>query len=94
MSSFRQIEANRRNAQLSTGPATDEVKRRSRQNAIRHGLMANDARRPAIDFVPKSRRRERSRVGLLGGQKTAVASSDAEESRGAPRDMAHSENDD
>jgi len=34
MSSFRQIEANRRNARLSTGPVTEEGKRRSRQNAL------------------------------------------------------------
>jgi hypothetical protein len=40
MSSFRQIEANRRNARLSTGPLTEEGKRTSRQNALRHGLTA------------------------------------------------------
>lgn len=40
MTSFRQIEANRRNAQSSTGPKTEDGKRRSRQNAVRHGLCA------------------------------------------------------
>jgi hypothetical protein len=40
MSSFRQIEANRRNARLSTGPVTEDGRRKSRQNAVRHGLTA------------------------------------------------------
>src|SRR5882762_7559572 len=40
MTSFRQTEANRRNAQKSTGPTGEDGKRRSRRNAIRHGLCA------------------------------------------------------
>src|SRR5262249_5219691 len=40
MTSYRQIEANRRNALKSTGPRTDTGKEASRRNAVRHGLTA------------------------------------------------------
>src|SRR5262244_3389215 len=40
MTSYRQIEAQRRNALKSTGPRTDAGKEASRRNTVRHGLTA------------------------------------------------------
>src|SRR3954454_9222733 len=40
MTTFKQIEANRRNARRSTGPTSEEGRLRSRRNAVRHGLTA------------------------------------------------------
>src|SRR3954467_13681538 len=40
MATARQIDANRRNAQKSTGPKTEEGKQRTRFNSLKHGLGA------------------------------------------------------
>src|SRR3954470_5254654 len=40
MATAKQIEANRRNAQKSTGPKTEQGKMKSRLNSLEHGLGA------------------------------------------------------
>ena len=45
--SAARVEANRANAQHSTGPRTDEGKARSRMNAVKHGLFATAVLLPA-----------------------------------------------
>ena len=42
MSTAAQQQANKENAQHSTGPRTEEGKQRTSQNALKHGLYAND----------------------------------------------------
>jgi len=42
MATNRQIEANRRNSEHSTGPRSEEGKARSSQNALKHCLYAKD----------------------------------------------------
>ena len=49
MTSLRQIESNRRNAQKSTGPRTQTGKQRASQNAVRHGLTAETVVGPLED---------------------------------------------
>ena len=38
----QKLEANRRNAQKSTGPVSEEGKKISSMNALKHGLLARD----------------------------------------------------
>jgi hypothetical protein len=40
MASVAQIQANRSNAQKSTGPRTPQGKATASQNAVKHGLLA------------------------------------------------------
>ena len=49
MTSLKQIEANRRNAENSTGPRSEAGKRRSSRNAVRHGLTAETVIEPLED---------------------------------------------
>ena len=46
MISEKQLDANRRNAQLSTGPQTPEGRAAVRNNALTHGLTAQYAVMP------------------------------------------------
>ena len=48
MTSDRQLAANRRNAKKSTGPVSVSGKRRSRENALRHGLAIDADRDPSL----------------------------------------------
>jgi len=43
MASEAQVQANRLNAQKSTGPRTPEGKEKTSQNALKHGLLAREA---------------------------------------------------
>jgi hypothetical protein len=62
MASHRQITANRRNAQRSTGPRTAAAKARTARNARWHGLAIPLARDPAASVEV-----ERLAAALVGG---------------------------
>ena len=49
MATDKQIKANRENAKQSTGPRTNSGKTRTSKNALKHGLLAQDAVLPGED---------------------------------------------
>ena len=49
MTSPKQVQANRENARLSTGPRTEEGKERTARNAIKHGFRAKEPLIPGED---------------------------------------------
>src|SRR6266849_1379428 len=54
--SKRKLKANRRNAGRSTGPRTAAGKKRSRWNALRHGLTAKTTLLPGLERPKEFRR--------------------------------------
>lgn len=70
MSSQAQLDANRANAQHSTGPRSPEGKSASSQNALKHGLSAqyvplSESERPQFEALEASFRREVKPSGAL-----------------------------
>jgi hypothetical protein len=51
MATQKQIEANRRNAQKSTGPKTEQGKSKAKFNALKHGMTAEAAVLPHEDKI-------------------------------------------
>ena len=72
MASDKQIEANRRNAQKSTGPRTVEGKAKAAGNAIKHGLLS---RRIVLD-CEDAEEFEAFRAAMVGDLRPAGAVED------------------
>jgi hypothetical protein len=64
MASPRQIAANRRNAEKSTGPRTEEGKARCRGNALKHGMTGEGVVLPDDQAAAVAERREQWRDGF------------------------------
>ena len=67
--STSKLAANRRNAQLSTGPKTNEGKNWARRNALKHGILA-----PALLITQGEGAEDPAEFAeLLGGLRTDLA---------------------
>ena len=69
MISEKQLDANRRNAQLSTGPQTPEGRAAVRHNALTHGLTAQYAVLPQENILREFRAKLEER-GILDQHST------------------------
>src|SRR6202167_6065911 len=73
MTSEKQIEANRANAQQSRGPTSDAGRKRSRMNALRHGLTGQvttmtEEDRAAHDTLSKALMKDLAPQGAMETQ--------------------------
>ena len=68
MTSDRKIAANRENAKKSTGPRTEAGLRRSRRNALRHGLAIDLRSEPTLNADVEMMAKA---IASAGGQETA-----------------------
>jgi hypothetical protein len=77
MISDKQLEANRANAQHSTGPKTEAGKKRSSLNAIRHGLTGQVLVLPDEDLAAFNQLSEKTMAELqiMGEHETQIAKS-------------------
>jgi hypothetical protein len=66
MTSDRKVESNRKNAQKSTGPRSEAGRRRSRHNALRHGLAVAIGSDPS--FSEDIKRLASTLAGSASGQ--------------------------
>ena len=64
MSSRAKRKANRRNAQKSTGPKTDQGKQRCSQNALKHGLRSKHPVIPGEDPIEYQHKLDELRADL------------------------------
>jgi hypothetical protein len=80
MASEKQIAANRRNAQKSTGPKTESGKRRASLNAFRHGLASQGLQAVDADLVERGAHQivadSKSWIGLELARSAAAAELD------------------
>jgi hypothetical protein len=65
MTTSRQVEANRRNADKSTGPKSPEGKAAARGNALKHGLSGAGVALPAGEWQTVAQRMEQWRGGYV-----------------------------